>query len=54
MMDSTHLMVQKLDQPFKDMREVLLQITETLSEMELNDSEKAGTPNYKGRMSVAH
>jgi len=47
-------MVQKLDQPFKDMREVLIQVTQTLSEMEDNVMSPSGGDTVKSRMSVAN
>ena len=54
MVQTTNLMVQKLDQPFKDMREVLIQVTQTLSEMEEQVLSPSGGDTVKSRMSVAN
>lgn len=52
---STNMLVQRLDQPFKDMREVLIEVTKTLSEMEEREMMNDGTAGSgKSRMSFAN
>ena len=53
MVYTTNNMVQKLDQPFKDMREVLIAVTQTLADMETNTPYDGGD-TVKSRMSVAN